>query len=44
MVRDIRSYDRANPTITPLRKYTGHSSNVGVSTQSTKEWWKELIV
>ena len=31
MSRDINGYSKADITIQPLRKYTGHASNVGVS-------------
>lgn len=31
MNRDLGQFDKLEPTISPLRKYTGHASNVGVS-------------
>jgi len=31
-LRDIQAYNKTDPSLKPLRKYTGHSSNVGVST------------
>ena len=29
--RDIEAYSKADTTLQPVRKYTGHASNVGVS-------------